>query len=238
MLKNSKPIEIKNLLTPEQLAKLTAPEKRKYKLWTVVADPRSIVSASYVSKADLNLVYDDVGIKKGVKSGIDKEKILATGWWVRKEMYQKYDKVEMRKKLGIKDTRPVIFVGGGSLGTSSLSKILPALMLVKNKVAVIFNTGTDKMGYNLVEQYVKLFKKFGNDNVIIKNLGWIDNIGEVLSACDMVFGKAGPNFLFDVVAHQIPFVAVTHIGGQEDGNLDLIKEKKSFTAKYIAEKLK
>ena len=32
MLKNSKPIEIKNLLTPEQLAKLTAPEERKYKL--------------------------------------------------------------------------------------------------------------------------------------------------------------------------------------------------------------
>ena len=208
------------------LAELREKEKRKYKLWTVVADPRSIVSASYVSKADLNLVYDEVGIKKGIKSGIDRKKILATGWWVRKEMYQKFDKTEIRKKLGFKDDRLIIFVGGGSLGTNSLTKILPALMLVNKKVGIIFNTGVDKVGYNLVEEYIKLFKKFGNDKVVIKNLGWIDNMAEVLSACDIVFGKAGPNFLFDVVAHQIPFVAVTHVGGQEDGNLDLIKEKK------------
>ncbi|HPJ17234.1 MAG TPA: glycosyltransferase [Candidatus Woesebacteria bacterium] len=208
------------------LAELREKEKRNFKLWTVVADPRSIVSASYVSKADLNLVYDQVGFLKGIKSGIEKDRILVTGWWVRKEMYQKFNRAEVRKKLGFKDDRPVVFVGGGSLGTNSLTKILPALMLVNKKVGIIFNTGVDKVGYNLVEEYIKLFKKFGNDKVIIKNLGWIENMAEVLSACDIVFGKAGPNFLFDVVAHQIPFVAVTHVGGQEDGNLDLIKEKK------------
>jgi len=31
--------------------------------------------------------------------------------------------------------------------------------------------------------------------------------------------------LFDSVACQKPFVAITHIGGQEDGNIDLIKKK-------------
>ena len=50
-------------------------------------------------------------------------------------------------------------------------------------------------------------------------------MGEVLSACDIVFGKAGPNFLFDVVAVEKPFVAITHVGGQEDGNIELIKKK-------------
>jgi len=62
--------------------------------------------------------------------------------------------------------------------------------------------------------------------VCIKNMGWIDNMAEVLSACDIVFGKAGPNFLFDCVACKKPFVAITHIGGQEDGNIELIKKKK------------
>jgi UDP-N-acetylglucosamine:LPS N-acetylglucosamine transferase len=66
----------------------------------------------------------------------------------------------------------------------------------------------------------------GDDTVIIKHLGWIENMAEVLSACDIVFGKAGPNFLFDAVATQKPFVAITHIGGQEDGNIDIIKKKK------------
>jgi len=51
-------------------------------------------------------------------------------------------------------------------------------------------------------------------------------MGEVLQASDIVFGKAGPNFMFDVVASRKPIVAITHIGGQEDGNVEIIKKKK------------
>ena len=58
------------------------------------------------------------------------------------------------------------------------------------------------------------------------HMGWIENMTEVLSGCDMVMGKAGPNFLFYVMAVKKPFVAMTHIGGQEDGNVELIRKKK------------
>jgi len=201
-------------------------EGLNFKLWTVVADPWTIVPVSYVPKADLQLVYDEAGEKLGVECGIDKEKILKTGWWVRSEMYQKFDREKVRKKLGFNDERPVIFVGGGSLGTNSLTMLLPALMLVKGKVGFIFNTGTDKVAYNLVQEYIKLFKRLKRKgDVIIKNMGWIENMAEVLAGVDMVFGKAGPNFLFDVVAREKPFVAITHIGGQEDGNVELIRKK-------------
>lgn len=201
-------------------------EKLNFKLWTVVADPWSIMPVSYVPKVDLHLVYDEVGEDLGIKCGIDKEKLFKTGWWVRSEMYQKFDRQKVRKKLGFNDNRPVIFVGGGSLGTNSLTMLLPALMLVKEKVGFIFNTGTDKMAYNLVEEYIRLFKRLNKgSSVIIKNMGWIENMAEVLSAADMVFGKAGPNFLFDVMARRKPFVAITHIGGQEDGNIELIRKK-------------
>jgi len=198
-----------------------------FKLWTVVADPWTVLPVSYNSKIDMHLVYDQMGVDVGMKEcGIPKNKILETGWWTRPEMFGKFDRKEARKKLGFSDDRQVVFVGGGSLGTNSLTKLLPALMLIKGKVGFIFNTGTDKLAYNLVEQYTRLYKKLNKQgNVIIKNLGWIENMGEVLAGVDIVFGKAGPNFLFDVVASQKPFVAITHIGGQEDGNIDLIKKK-------------
>lgn len=200
--------------------------KANFKLWTVVADPWTINLVSYVEGADLHLVYDDNGVRQGVEIGIDKEKLFKTGWWVRPQMYEKYNRLEMRKKLGLIDDRPLVFVGGGSLGTSSLTRLLPVLMMAKKPVGVIFNTGTDRMAYNLVEEYNRIFKRLRrNDLVWIKNMGWIDNIAEVLSACDIVFGKAGPNFIFDVVAVGKPLVAITHIGGQEDGNIDLIKKK-------------
>jgi processive 1,2-diacylglycerol beta-glucosyltransferase len=182
---------------------------------------------SFVDEADVQLVYDDMAAKEAEKYGFDKKNLVKTGWWVRQEMYTKYDRQKVRKSLGFIDDRPVVFLGGGSLGTNSLTKILPTLMFLKKKVGFVVNTGTDEFTSNLVDEFVKLYKKTRKDDtVIIKNLGWIENMAEILSASDIVFGKAGPNFLFDVVASQKPFVAITHIGGQEDGNIELIKKKK------------
>lgn len=210
------------------LVKWRKKQNKKFKLWTVVADPWTINPISFIKGADLNLLYDEVGQKEGVKYGLKKEKTKITGWWTRLDMYKKYDYQQCREKLGFKDDRPVIFLGGGSLGTSSLPKILPIILTLSQKVGFVINTGTDKFAYNLVNQFQKMFVRLrkNDDTVIIKHLGWIENITEVLTACDIVFGKAGPNFLFDCVACKKPFVAITHIGGQEDGNIDLIKKKK------------
>jgi len=172
------------------------------------------------------LVYDQVDLGEGLRRRIPAEKILVTGWWTRSEMYKKYNSQKVRQKLGFTDNRPIIFVGGGSLGSNILAKFLPSLLFINKKVGFIFNTGTDKLALRLVKDTSKLLDRLKKKGVVqIKCFGWIDNMAEVLSACDIVFGKAGPNFLFDVVACQKPFVAVTHIGGQEDGNIDLIREK-------------
>lgn len=200
---------------------------KEFKLWTVVADPWTINPISFVKEADLNLVYDETGFREGLKYGLKKDQIVVTGWWTRLAMYQKYDYEEVRRKMGFNDDRPVIFVGGGSLGTNSLPKLLPTMLMIDQKVGFIINTGVDKVAFNLVKEYQKMFFKLRKDDrVKIVHLGWIENMAEVLSACDIVFGKAGPNFLFDVVAVGKPFVAITHIGGQEDGNIDLIRKKR------------
>ncbi len=208
------------------LVKLKTEENMKFVLWSVVADPWTINPATFVNGADLNLVYDEVGVEMALKYGIEKDRVIKTGWWVRGEMYQFVDRKQARRKFGVYDNRPVVFVGGGSLGTNSLAQLLPVLMMVKRKCAFIFNTGTDRLLHSTIDEYVKLLRriKLGED-LIVKNLGWIDNMAEVLAASDMVFGKAGPNFLFDVVASHRPMVAITHIGGQEDGNVEIIKEK-------------
>jgi len=215
-------------LHSQALARWKTETEQKYKLWTVVADPRSITLYSFMKGADLHLVYDQVGVEIGIeKCGVPKDKILATGWWVRPEMYHSFDRIKSRRKLGFNDDRPVVFVGGGSLGTSSLAALLPALMVVKKPVGVVFNSGTDKLTFNMIEEFSKMYRRLKKGDIVqIRNLGWVENMAEVLTACDMVFGKAGPNFLFDCVAREKPFVAITHVGGQEDGNIGLILKKK------------
>ena len=212
----------------QSLVRWKKKEKVSFDLWTVVADPLSINPISVMKGAEKHLVYDEKSMEIVKKLGAREEGIVKCGWWVRGEMYQKFEREMARKKLGIKDEkRPVVFVGGGSLGTAALGKILPALLLVQKPVTMVFNTGKDKLGYAMVEEYNKLYRRIKKKGEVeIKNLGWIDNMAEVLAACDIVFGKAGPNFLFDCVACGKPFVSITHIGGQEDGNIEIIHKKK------------
>ena len=214
----------------QSLAKWEEETRGQFKLWTIVADPWSNNSLSFMDGADLHLVYDDVAYKQAINYGIPKENIIKTGWWTRQEMYN-FQKTNLqfpiKQKMGIEEGESVVFVGGGSLGTNAITKFLPVLLLIKQKCSIIFNTGTDKLAFKMVEQYKRIFEKINiNNKVRILNYGWIENMGEVLASCDIVFGKAGPNFLFDVVACQKPFVAITHMGGQEDGNIDLILKKK------------
>lgn len=215
-------------LHSQGLARWKRESGQKFILWTVVADPRSITLYSFMKGADLHLVYDETAAMTGTKKcGIPRDKIMATGWWVRPEMYLPINREKARRKLGFTDNRPVIFVGGGSLGTASLAALLPALMVVKKPVGVIFNSGTDKLTFNMIEEYKILFQRLKkNDMVQIRNLGWVENMAEVLTASDMVFGKAGPNFIFDCMAREKPFTAITHVGGQEDGNIKLLQEKR------------
>lgn len=201
--------------------------KKTFKLWTVVADPWTIYPMSIMPEVDLHLVYDEVGFNLAIKMGVPRDKVLVTGWWVRQDMYKKVDKEKTKMLLGIKDDRPVVFIGGGSLGTSALPKLLPGMFFLKTKVFFIINTGADKLAHRLVRNYLRLIRKIRKDDIVlVKSMGWIEDMAQVLSISDIVFGKAGPNFLFDCVACNKPFVSITHIGGQEDGNIEIIKKKK------------
>ncbi|MCE5257752.1 MAG: hypothetical protein LLG44_01650 [Chloroflexi bacterium] len=210
------------------LARWKNSEGRPFKLWTVVSDPWTVSLATYVPNgADLHLVYDEVGEQFGLDVGLAPSQILKTGWWVREEMYQQYDRAAAKKALGIEEGRPVVFVGGGSLGNSAIPRAIPMLLDSKRPLCAIFNSGTDKTAHLLVEEYAKTYRRSRKKYkpVQLINLGWIDNMAEVLAACDIVLGKAGPNFMMDCIAQRKPFVAITHVAGNEDGNLDLIRER-------------
>jgi UDP-N-acetylglucosamine:LPS N-acetylglucosamine transferase len=206
-------------------------KNRKFKLIQVVADPWKSYDVAFAKEADNHWVYDDKMVKKAIGLGMDKDKIIETGWWVRKEMYIKY-----KKK---KEIKPVIFVGGGSLGNSALPKLLWIIINLKKPAKFIIGTGVDKFSYFLSLVCKKIIKLLGKDKIIdIEVYSWIEDMGKTVSRCDIVLGKGGPNFIFDCVALEKPFVMISHIGGQEDGNVDLLLEKKLGWIKESYKELK
>ena len=202
-----------------------------FDLWTVVADPWSINTLSFVEGAQKHIIYDKKMRLAGRDFKIPADSFFETGWWTRPSLYKKYTKKEIlttKTELGLEDNIPTIFVGGGSLGTSSMSTLLPILLTVRKPLQVIFNTGKDESASKTIENFKSIISKLPlvRDNLYIVCLGWIEDMARVLSCCDIVLGKAGPNFMFDVIASEKLFVSITHIGGQEDGNLDILRKKR------------
>jgi UDP-N-acetylglucosamine:LPS N-acetylglucosamine transferase len=77
--------------------------------------------------------------------------------------------------------------------------------------------------YRSVQALKKLLAKTNDQQKLIA-LKFVTNGEEYMQAADLVIGKAGPNTIFESVATLTPFFAITHIAGQEDGNLDLIRD--------------
>ncbi len=218
-------------LHSQTLARMKKRYGYTFALWTVVADPWTPINLSFVEGADKHLVYDDVACDKIVEYGGRKEDVLITGWWTRGELYEKVSeelKTKIREHYHLSSKVPTVFVGGGSLGNNAIVMLLPILITIFSPVQLLFNTGKDETAAKLVGQFKKMISRIPrlSKTMKVECLGWVDNMAEILAVSDVVLGKAGPNFIFDVVACGKPFVAITHIGGQEDGNLELITKKK------------
>lgn len=200
------------------LEKLT--HKYKYIYFNAFSDPRTF-SKIHVSKNGINLVFDDASLAK-VKRLSSNTKAYVTGWFTEKKYYKNLGKVEARKKLGISQRRFTICVTSGSEGTYDVLKVINSLVGKVGALQILFMCGENRQLYALVRNISRLFHKFRKVEIIPYK--YTEEMEIFLRASDLVIGKAGPNTIFECVAAEVPFLAITHISGQEDGNLDLIRD--------------
>lgn len=202
-------------------------QKHHIPIFNALANPRTIHPLEICENSTKNLVFDDEAFSTLIDYGIPRAQILKTGWFVRPSFQPVRSKEKLRKGIGLKPELLTYLVSGGSDGTGMVVKILPLLFQVNTPLQVIFITGNNKSLYKSLQFFKKSFYRANKNSPIhIKVLGFVANMHEYMAASDLVIGKAGPNSLFESVAVHTPFFAITHISGQEDGNLDLIREYK------------
>lgn len=218
------------------IAKVLDYQKTPIPFVNIISDPWIIHPLVFSPNANLNLVYDEKGVKIGRKNKIPSEKLFSLGWLVRDEFYQRHNLTKIRKKLGFKKNVFTLLICGGSEGTNMILKIIPALLTIKKPLQVILVCGTNKRLYKAISSFKKLIQKLNKTKInSLQNLShklslrlfkFTNQLPQLMSIADLVIGKAGPNLLFETVAAKKPFFAICHISGQEDANLDLIKKKK------------
>lgn len=185
---------------------------KKQKFAILINDPISIHQVWICPQADLTFVATQQAKNLCLQKGLPPEKVVVSGFPVRQQFLKKLPKKEaIRKKLGLVPDKFTILVGGSGYGVRETREILYHLENEDFQILVV-------CGRNKTLQ--KSLAKKEN----LKVFGFVKNMAELMTGCNLVIGKAGPNLLFESIILEIPFLATGYPPEQEKGNLELIKK--------------
>ncbi len=200
----------------------------EFKQINVVFDPITISPLIYSMTADYNVGFGEEFSELGLKLGIEEKKLVEVGWLVGRGFYRplsKQKKDELTKELGFEKNRLTLVVCGGSEGTNAILKIMPDLLAERygDGLQVLVIAGSNRLLEDGLKRMINGLRKVGKKMPLLKIMGFTKRMADWLRLADVVVGKAGPNLIFEAVAAGKPFAAITHIEGQETGNLELIE---------------
>ncbi len=195
-------------------------QKEGIPLVNIITDPKTAHPLLISPIAKAQMAFDETVFKLYADKNTKK-----SGWFVRSKFENNYDQREIRKKLKI-DNHLTFLVVSGSEGANAILKILPSIINCNKKVNFIIACGKNKFLYNNILGIKQSLNSLSSSKAQVIPLSYTKNLHLYMQAADMVIGKAGPNTLFESIACETAFFAITHIHGQEDGNLDIIRDYK------------
>jgi UDP-N-acetylglucosamine--N-acetylmuramyl-(pentapeptide) pyrophosphoryl-undecaprenol N-acetylglucosamine transferase len=133
------------------------------------------------------------------EEGDDQDNIRRTGPIVRET---NLSREELRRKFSFNKTTIVISIGGTSAGLFLIDKAIEAILKINQDIEIVLVSGPS------------VTKKFDN----VKNLGFIDNLHELISASDLIISLAGKSTIDEAKAYGTPgiFIPIKDHFEQED----------------------
>jgi UDP-N-acetylglucosamine:LPS N-acetylglucosamine transferase len=179
--------------------------KLRIPLMMVVTDPFLFHKTFLCPESKLIFVGTEFAKKELIRYGISKEKIINSGWPIRKKFFKTAKK---------KNKEFTVLITGGGEGGGQLEKIVIPLLNQKNLKIIILCGKNKKLLNNL--------KAFSRPSLLI--LSYVKNPAFYYHQADLIIGKAGPNTIFEALATGKPFLATCSVSGQEKANLNFIEK--------------
>lgn len=135
----------------------------------------------------------------------DKSKIVVTGNPVRSSVLSA-TREEGRRALNIPAEKDMLLVFGGSLGARHLNTAMVAMkddLLAFDNLFIMHITGPKE--FETVSEQLQLTEE---ETKRYQVLGYQNQMGEAMAACDMVISRAGATSLAEISARAIPAILV------------------------------
>ncbi len=201
----------------------------KFKIVVHIADPFAIHKAWYGAKNNVYYLCPTNTAKKIlIKNGINKKNIFFTGWSIREPFFKDAANFKNIKKLHhIKNKSFLIFLSASSGKKSVYLNFINNFIKHKlyKKSHLIINCGNN---FNYIKAIKNKIKQYKNRIILIP---YIKNMEDYIYNSNLIIGKAGPNFLFEVLYLNKPLILISYVPGQEKANVDFaIKNKFAWYA--------
>ena len=197
------------------------------KLYTIITDYEVHEFWTKTAKEDDAIIISTKEMKNDlIKRNIPKEKIKIFGIPISDNFDNDLDQEDLKRKFNLDNNKPtILFFGGGNNSSSSLPFF--KRLLVKNyNFNIIFVAGNNPKLKNKVNELVR---EYNSNNVTV--LGYITNVYEYMSACDVVVSKPGGLTVSECLALHKPMILINRNAGQEKGNYKyLVKKRYAFKA--------
>jgi len=135
-----------------------------------------------------------------------REKVVITGNPIRTDI-TRLSRSEALRRIGLEEGRLTLLIMGGSQGSSNLNRIVVGSIeilgqSVRQGIQIIHLSGRQDFDW-LSERYRRI-------GIPHKVFSFIEDIGQVYSACDLAVSRAGSSALFELAAFAKPMILVPY----------------------------
>lgn len=181
------------------------------RLFTMVTD-YDVHRIWNVEGVDVFLVASDFTKGRLLEMGVAPRRVIVTGIPVDEKFLVVRDKHAMRRELGLAEDKFTILVSTSSFGFGPIGEL--ALALRDLQLLII-------CGHNQA-LYDKMIARGNPHHRIYK---FVDNMEELMAACDVMITKPGGLSITEALAHHLPMIFFSAIPGQEAGNVRVLAKK-------------
>lgn len=170
-------------------------------------------------EVSLYFVMDEKTREGCIKYGIEPERIFATGIPTRTIFEKQYDRAETRRKYGMDPDLPALMISAGGMGfIDTMKTMVRHAQETELPIQVVLITGRNQKAMQIMKEYAKEAK------IKIILPGYVENMAEMMQACDAILTKPGGLTMSEVLVCGLPMIAYDPVPGQETANLRFLTQ--------------
>ena len=187
---------------------------------TVVTDLVSIHCAWMAPGVNACVVPTETARVQALAAGIPRKRIHQLGMPIHPRFAQVEgrSREDLRAKLGLDPALPVLLMVGGGEGAGGLAAAIKALSAEDLPAQLVVIAGRNQQLRADLERARDQFR------MPMRVFGFVENMPDFMHAADILVTKAGPGTICEAMACELPIVLMGAVPGQEEGNVDFVRE--------------